>query len=386
MKIAQVSPYDYPFPGGVTEHISYLDRHLREMGHEVQIIAPSSTPEEELDSHVVRVGNVIVPVPFSGSVARISLSPRIYLRVKRLLQREQFDVIHIHEPMTPALPMAVLRHSKAVNVGTFHAYRSTHAAYEYGRPMFRYFVRRLHGCIAVSIPARESVARYFPGEYRIIPNGIETRRFGNEDIRPIERFDDGMLNVLFVGRLEKRKGFKYLLRAFARVKERVPESRLIVVGAYEHEDKAPFVRYARYHHIRHVKFVGYVHAEELPRYYHTAHVFCAPSTGFESFGIVLLEAMASGIPVVASDIPGYNAVLEHGREGLLAPAAEPVALAEAIVALLRDPQQRRYMGEQGRRKAARYDWSIITRRVYDFYLELLERRRMTAILKDVRTC
>ncbi len=374
MKIAQVSPYDYPFPGGVTEHISYLDRHLREMGHDVQIIAPSSTPEEELDSHVVRIGNVIVPVPFSGSVARISLSPRMYLRVKRLLQQEQFDVIHIHEPMTPALPMAVLRHSKAVNVGTFHAYRNTHAAYEYGRPMFRYFVRRLDGRIAVSDAARESVGRYFPGEYRIIPNGIETCRFGSTDIRPIERFDDGMLNVLFVGRLEKRKGFKYLLRAFARVREQMPETRLLVVGAYEREEKAAFVRYARYHHIRFVKFIGYVPAADLARYYHTAHVFCAPSTGFESFGIVLLEAMAAGIPVVASDIPGYNAVLVDGEEGLLVPPEDPPSFAEAIVALLKDPQRRRYMGEQGRKKAARYDWSIVTRQVYDYYLELLERK------------
>ncbi len=374
MKIAQVSPYDYPFPGGVTEHISYLDRHLREMGHDVQIIAPSSTPEEDLDSHVVRIGNVIVPVPFSGSVARISLSPRMYLRVKRLLQQEQFDVIHIHEPMTPALPLAVLRHSKAVNVGTFHAYRNTHAAYEYGRPMFRYFVRRLDGCIAVSDAARESVARYFPGEYRIIPNGIETCRFGATDIRPIERFDDGMLNVLFVGRLEKRKGFKYLLRAFARVREQMPEARLLVVGAYEREEKAAFVRYARYHRIRFVKFIGYVPAHELARYYHTAHLFCAPSTGFESFGIVLLEAMAAGVPVVASDIPGYNAVLTDGHEGLLVPPSDPPLLAEAIVALLNDPQRRRYMGEQGRKKAARYDWSIVTRQVYEYYLELLERQ------------
>ncbi len=375
MKIAQVSPYDYPFPGGVTEHISYLDRHLREMGHQVKIIAPSSDPRVAKDDHIVQVGNVIVPVPFSGSVARISLSPRLYTRVKRLLQAEHFDVIHIHEPMTPALPMAVLHHSKAVNVGTFHAYRQTHAAYEYARPMFHYFVHRLHGRTAVSEAARESVARYFPGEYRIIPNGIENRRFGGDHVRPIKRFSDGMLNVLFVGRLEKRKGFKYLLRAFALVKARVPSARLLVVGAYEQEDKAPFVRYARYHHTHHVKFIGYVPAEELARYYRVAHVFCAPSIGFESFGIVLLEAMAAGVPIVASNIPGYDSVVEHEREGLLVPPKDPEALADALVYVLGNAEFRRRAGENGRRKAARYDWEGITRQMYDYYLELLERKR-----------
>jgi len=376
MKVAQVSPYDYPYPGGVTEHISYLDRYLREMGHVVKIIAPSSDPDIGRDKHVVQVGNVIVPVPFSGSVARISLSPRLYLRVKRLLQKEQFDLIHIHEPMTPALPMAVLRHSKAVNVGTFHAYRDSHAAYEYGRPMFRYFVRRLDGRIAVSEAARQSVARYFPGEYRIIPNGIDFHRFAANGIRPIPRFDDDMLNVLFVGRLEKRKGFKYLLRAFARVKARVPAARLLVVGAYEHDDKAPFVRYARYHRIRHVKFIGYIPASELARYYRTADVFCAPSIGFESFGIVLLEAMAAGVPVVASDIAGYRSVLTSGTEGLLVPPKDPEAMADAIVYLLNNPNLRRAMGQRGQHTARQYDWQKITYQVHDYYLELMDRRRV----------
>jgi phosphatidylinositol alpha-mannosyltransferase len=376
MKIAQVSPYDYPYPGGVTEHISYLDRYLREMGHLVKIIAPSSDPDIGRDKHVVQVGNVIVPVPFSGSVARISLSPRLYLRVKRLLQKERFDLIHIHEPMTPALPMAVLRHSKAVNVGTFHAYRDSHAAYEYGRPMFRYFVRRLDGRIAVSEAARQSVARYFPGEYRIIPNGIDFNRFAANGIRPIPRFDDDMLNVLFVGRLEKRKGFKYLLRAFARVKARVPAARLLVVGAYEHDDKAPFVRYTRFHRIRHVKFIGYVPAGELARYYRTADVFCAPSIGFESFGIVLLEAMAAGVPVVASDIAGYRSVLTNGMEGLLVPPKDPEAMADAIVSLLNNPSLCRAMGQRGQRTAIQFDWQKITDQVYDYYLELLDRRRV----------
>src|SRR5205085_5010440 len=174
----------------------------------------------------------------------------------------------------------------------------------------------------------------------IVPNGIDPERFSTPDVKPIEKFDDEKLNVLFVGRLDKRKGFRYLLGAFRRIKAQVPEARLIVVGAYAREDKNKYVRFARKHGLRDVKFVGYVSNEELPRYYRSAHIFCAPSTGFESFGLVLLEAMASSVPIVASDIPGYRQVVTHGHEGLLVPAKDEVALAEAIIGLLRSPVQR----------------------------------------------
>jgi len=371
MKIALVTPYLYPYPGGVTEHVFHLDRCFRALGHEVKIIAPCDETQKDLQDNVIRIEGSIVELPFSGSVSRVTLSPRIYRPVKRLLQAEQFDVIHLHEPLMPVLPLIVLRHSKTINVGTFHAYReSRHLAMETMQPFLQPFMNKLDAKICVSEASRDLIGRYFPGEYTIIPNGIDVQQFGDPRVPLLDRFNDGRPNILFVGRLEKRKGFRYLLEAYTRIVQEVPNVRLIVAGAYEKEDKEPFVRYAYEHHLTSVRFVGRVSTEELPSYYRTCDVFCAPSTGFESFGIVLLEAMAAGKPIVATNIAGYRSVLEDGQEGLLVEPENETSLAEAIVRLLRNPVLRHQMGEQGRRKAARYDWPIVARQVLQVYQTL----------------
>jgi phosphatidyl-myo-inositol alpha-mannosyltransferase len=371
VKIALVTPYDYPYPGGVTEHIRHLDREFRARGHDTRILAASTEGEETLDSHVIKVSGAVSPIPFSGSTARITVSPRVYLRVKKILNDEKFDVVHVHEPGVPLLCLTVLRHSHAVNVGTFHAYRETNALYEYARPLAKRIFGRLDGRIFVSEAVRDYITHYFPSDYRIIPNGIDLARFGSPDIEPIHKFNDGRPNILFVGRMEKRKGFRNLIRAYPYIKQAVPEARLLVVGAFSDEEKAPFVRYARAHHLRAIHFIGWVSREDLPRYYRTATVFCAPSTGFESFGIVLLEAMAAGLPTVASDIAGYRLVLNTGKEGLLVKPNDERALAEAVIGLLHSPGLRSEMAERGRATAALYDWSIISQRVLDYYQELL---------------
>ena len=375
-----VSPYDYPYPGGVVKHIFYLDKEFRRLGHDVRIIAACSDEVGDVPPQVIKVSGSIVHIPAAGSVARITLSPRVYRRVKKILKQEQFDVIHLHEPMTPALPLAVLRHvplsPQSVVVGTFHAYReSAHPGYDYVKSIFEPFFGRLDGRIAVSEAVREYLTPYFPGDYRVIPNGIDLERFGDPALRPLERFDDGKLNILFVGRLEKRKGFKYLLQAFAQVKKAVPEARLIVVGAYDKEDKEPFVLYARQHRLRDVRFIGQVSEDDLPRYYRTCHVFCAPSTGFESFGIILLEAMAAGKPIVASDIDGYRGVLADGEEGLLVQPEDERRLADALIRLLQDPAMRERMGRQGQATATDYAWQKVAQQILDYYQELLERKR-----------
>ncbi|MBL7183605.1 MAG: glycosyltransferase family 4 protein [Anaerolineae bacterium] len=380
MRIALVSPYDYPYPGGVVKHIFYLDKEFRRLGHDVRIIAACSDEVGDVPPQVIKVSGSIVHIPAAGSVARITLSPRVYRRVKKILKQEQFDVIHLHEPMTPALPLAVLRHvplsPQSVVVGTFHAYReSAHPGYDYVKSIFEPFFGRLDGRIAVSEAVREYLTPYFPGDYRVIPNGIDLERFGDPALRPLERFDDGKLNILFVGRLEKRKGFKYLLQAFAQVKKAVPEARLIVVGAYDKEDKEPFVLYARQHRLRDVRFIGQVSEDDLPRYYRTCHVFCAPSTGFESFGIILLEAMAAGKPIVASDIDGYRGVLADGEEGLLVQPEDKRRLADALIRLLQDPAMRERMGRQGQATATDYAWQKVAQQILDYYQELLERKR-----------
>lgn len=375
MKIAQVTPYEYPYPGGVTEHVFHLDRCFRQLGHEVKIIAPCPEDAENVPDNVIKISTSITSVPFSGSVSRVTLSPRIYRPIKRLLRKERFDIIHLHEPLTPTLTLFVLRHAKTVTVGTFHAYREKrHLAVQTISPLFQPLIDKLDAKICVSEAAMDLVSRLFPDDYTIIPNGIDAQRFGSAHVQPIEKYSDGRPNILFVGRLEKRKGFRYLIRAFPYIVEAIPDARLLVVGAYDKEDKEPFLRYARIHHLSSVRFVGRVSPEEMPRYYKTCDVFCAPSTGFESFGIVLLEAMAAGKPIVATNIPGYRSVLEDGQEGLLVEPENEHALAEAIVRLLRNPTLRQEMSERGRCKAARYDWPIIARQILDLYEQLLQQK------------
>jgi phosphatidylinositol alpha-mannosyltransferase len=181
--------------------------------------------------------------------------------------------------------------------------------------------------------------------------------------------------------MDKRKGFRYLMRAFPLIKRAIPEARLIVVGAFNDKDKAPFVRYARARRLHGVHFVGYVPGEELPHYYRTATVFCAPSTGFESFGMILLEAMAAGVPIVASDITGYRSVVENGVEGLLAPPKDEQAIACAIIELLHDPARRAQMSAAGQRKAAQHDWDLIAQRVLTYYEQLIATHNALAASK-----
>jgi phosphatidylinositol alpha-mannosyltransferase len=386
MKIALVSPYDFAYPGGVTEHVSNLAEQFIARGHQVHIVAPSSQDEAEpvssLDAPIHRIGRV-VSIPANGSVARITLSLRSYLQAKQLLQEQQFDLIHLHEPLMPALPLTVLRHSNAINVGTFHAFRNTPLTYFYSKPILRPFFKKLHGHITVSSAAREFVGEYFPADYRVIPNGIDFPRFFSR-YPALPEFDDARPTVLFVGRLEKRKGLKFLLRAWPKVLERQPDARLVVVGRGR-----PLEGYRRFAARqgwtpRDVVFAGYVPSEDLPRYYQACDVFCAPNTGQESFGIVLLEAMAAGAPIVASDIPGYRDVVSNGVQGLLVEPQNPGALADSICRLLANPEVRASMRRAGQAKAQAYDWPTVATQVLDYYSEVLERREAEPLPQRVR--
>jgi phosphatidyl-myo-inositol alpha-mannosyltransferase len=371
MKIALVSPYDYAYPGGVTEHVRNLAEQFRLRGHEAHVIAPSSAApvSEGSEPFVHRVGRV-VPIPTNGSVARITLPLRGYLQVKRLLTHQSFDIVHLHEPMMPALPLTVLRHSHAINVGTFHAFGRSNIGYFYAKPMLRPFFNKLHGRIAVSGPARDFVGRWFPGDYRVIPNGIDYARFATP-LEPLPEFEDDRLDVLFVGRLEKRKGLKFLLRAWPLVRREFPKARLLVVGGGGRRLES-YRTWASRRGWSEVVFAGHVSTEDLVRYYQTSDVFCAPSTGQESFGIVLLEAMAAGRPILATEIPGYAEVVTHGREGLLVPPKDSDALAIGLTHLLADAKLRRELGARGRRKAAAFDWSKVAERVLGYYGETID--------------
>lgn len=373
MKIALVSPYDYAYPGGVNAHISRLEENFTRMGHEVKIIAPSSKPRETKQDGDVIVFGRPVPIRASGSVVRSPVSPRLLFsnRIGEMLRRERFDVLHIHEPLMPALATSVLHHSsRELVVGTFHAYRARSWGYPLWKPIIlsRWF-NKLDGRIAVSKAAMEFVSKYFPSEYAIIPNGIDFLRFAAQT-SPLPQFSDGMLNILFVGRMEKRKGFKYLLGAYQRIKREFPECRLIVVGP-ESRSYRKHQSIAAKRRLRDVVFAGYVSNSELPRYYKTADVFCSPATGKESFGMVLLEAMAAGKPTVASDIPGYADVVSNGVDGLLVKPEDEKALASAILRLLHDGPLRERMGAMGQLKAREYSWETVAQRVMNYYRDLL---------------
>ena len=369
MKIALVSPYDFTWPGGVTAHISQLSHQLITMGHQVKILAPFSPARADgLDQNFVPLGRT-VPIPSGGSIARISLSAWLYRRVRNLLRRENFDVIHLHEPLAPYLPLAVLQCSKSVNIGTFHAFHGSTRWYRLSSPVLNHWFKRLDGHIAVSPAAQSHVGRFFPADYSLIPNGIDLSVFGAE-VPPLPEFLDGKVNILFVGRLEKRKGLRYLLEAYSRLKWDFPDTRLIVVGP-GNPDKYCY-RILAERNLQDVVFAGVVPHQLLPRYYRTADIFCSPATGKESFGIVLLEAMAAAKPIVASRIEGYSYIVNHGQQGLLSPPKDADALADALALLIQNPDLRREMGARGRTAVNDYSWSIVAQQVMDFYQSTLE--------------
>ena len=372
MKVALVSPYDWLTPGGANQHVDQLARQLAARGHEVRILAPANGPVA--DPRVIVAGRP-VSVPASGSRARISFDPRLGRQVRKVLATEQFDVVHVHEPLMPTLPIQVLRHSRAVNpdvvnVGTFHAHKDGgNRLYSYGRLLLKRWFRELDGKIAVSPPAAQYVGRYFRGFYNVIPNGIDVGHFDNPDIEPFPEFDDGAVNILYVGRAEKRKGLPYLIRAFGTVNARDPNTRLIVVS----RDSRRLRRYRdsiERSGRRGIVFADRVSNEELPRYHRSAQIFCSPATGNESFGYVLVEAMAAGLPVVASNIEGYASVMTHGVEGMLVPPQDTFALADALTALVRDNAARAAFGAAGRRRADEFSWPRVTQQVLSYYERL----------------
>jgi len=377
MKIALVSAYDYAYTGGVNVHISRLEENFTRMGHEVKIIAPSSKPLESRVNDDVMVFGRPVAIHASGSVVRVPLSPRLLFsrRLRKMLQQENFDVVHIHEPLLPVLATSILHHtSNELVVGTFHAFRNRSWGYPFWKPIIlnRWF-NKLDGRIAVSKAAMEFVSRYFPGDYKIIPNGIDLPHFA-ADCNPFEEFCDEKLNILFVGRMEKRKGFKYLLSAYEIVKQKFPMCRLIVVGPQDRSWRK-YQSMAAKRNLKDIVFTGFVSYDDLPRYYRSADVFCSPATGKESFGLVLLEAMACGKPTVASDIAGYAGVISDGIDGLLVKPQDVEALAEALLKLLHDEPLRKQMGAKGEIKARDFAWETIAQRVMEYYQDLLHSRR-----------
>jgi phosphatidylinositol alpha-mannosyltransferase len=362
VKIGLVTPYIYPLPGGVNAQVQFLYENLVARGHDVRIISSTHGPQKSTDGDIIRLGYGW-SVPTNGSVGTLTVSHRYGELVQEMLDREQFDVLHFHEPFVPFLSLQLLRHSNSVNIATFHAYSGWSPSYEFGKRMLKRFANRLHGRIAVSAAARHFIERYFPGDYKVIPNGVDLKAF--RGVPPFARWHDGTPNILYVGRFESRKGLQYLLKAFRTVRRDGIDCRLLVAGTGPQEREVR--RYIATRKLGGVELLGRISEADKMRAFATADIFCSPATGSESFGIVLLEAMASGTAIVCSDIHGYKGVVRRGEQALLVPPKDPGALAEALGTLLRNPELRERMGQSGRERAVQFSWENITAKVDDYY-------------------
>jgi phosphatidyl-myo-inositol alpha-mannosyltransferase len=375
VKIGLVCPYVYPASGGVAQHVGFLYENLRLRGHDVRILTASHGPQRASEGDIIRLG-VGVSVPINASVGTLTFSPRYLSQIGRMLEREQFDVLHFHEPFVPFLSLFLLRESDSVNIATFHAYAGFSPSYEFGSRALQWHARKLHGRIAVSAAARHFIDRFFPGDYKVIPNGVDIPRFANAV--PIARWQDGTPNILFVGRHEPRKGLLDTLKAHRILRKTGARPRLLVVGSGPQEREAR--RYVATRGLKGVEFLGRVSDTEKAQLFKTADVYVSPATGGESFGIVLLEAMAAGTPIVCSDIHGYKGVVRRGREGLLVPPRDPRELAVAVDRLLRDPSLREQMGAAGRERAEDFSWPRVTAKVEDYYGFVVRRLAATGSL------
>ena len=363
-----VSDVYYPFPGGITEHVHHLSYYLKQRGHEVVILTGNHRNGKNIGLNsirVIRVGRGIL-VPVNKSFYSLPVALNLSARVREVLLGEEWDVVHVHGTLSPSLPLFTLLQSPYVNFMTFHPTHGYSIGFEIFKPLLRKAFERIDGRIAVSKSALRSITRHFQGDFRIIPNGVDIKRFGPH-VSPMDGLKKpGEKMILFVGRIEPRKGVGTLLRAFSIVSKKLKNVRLVIVG------DTPLRKYFEVRARKlNVTFLGKVRAVDIPRIYRAADIFVAPATGKESFGIVLIEAMASRVPVVASDIEGYREIV--GSDGILVPPGDEVKLAGAILRLLKNPQLAKRMAEQGRAKVVkRYSWDIVTDLVEDYYFEVLK--------------
>jgi phosphatidylinositol alpha-mannosyltransferase len=376
MKIGLVSPYDWSYPGGVRDHIMHLAEEFQAMGHEIRILTPASGPQRKIaEKYIYKLAGWTTPIPANGSIARIAaFDPRAAMRVRNVLQREHFDILHVHEPLAPGLSLAALRYARCPTIGTFHAASQVsltstlNLAYASTMPFSRPYMRRLQGRIAVSTAAERFISHFFPAEYRIIPNGVNLVRLLDHR-QPLPELMDDKKNILFLGRFEKRKGAKYLIRAIPAIRARHPNTRFIFVG--EGKLRPGFQRYVEHQGWGDVIFTGYVSDELKWRYLASADIFCSPAIGGESLGIVLLEAMAAGVPIVASGIEGYATVIRDGADGLLTAPRNSTDLAMAIRQLLTHEALRTRLILAGQNKVQNYAWPHVANQILAYYQELL---------------
>ncbi|MCW2607736.1 MAG: Phosphatidylinositol alpha-mannosyltransferase, partial [Frankiales bacterium] len=355
MRVGLVCPYAWDVPGGVQAHVRDLSLRLLALGHEVSVLAPvDETADADLPAHVVSAGRS-VPVPYNGSVARLAFGPLSLARTLRWVRAGRFDVLHVHEPTVPSLSMLATFAAQGPLVATFHTATTRSRALQVFGTALQPGLEKVTGRIAVSPAARRVIVEHLGGDAVLVPNGVEVARFAGAEPLALA---DGRPTVVFLGRLdEPRKGLAVLLAALPALTARVPDVRVLVAGPGEAPPGLPPC----------VELLGRVAEADKPSLYATGDVYCAPNVFGESFGIVLAEALATGTPVVASDLEAFRAVLDDGRAGVLFPVGDAAALAALLVALLHDPDRRRALREAGHRTVAAFDWGVVTRSVVEVY-------------------
>ena len=378
MKIGFVIDDHMARPGGVQEYVRGLYRYLRDHNHDA-VIFSSAGGQPQDDLRLIPLGSAL-PLSGSGSSTSIPVTLTSSMHLRQLLAHEACDVLHVMAPYSPTLSGRLLIHSQAAHVLTFLVaiepgpYRTLLATL--ARLQWR-SLHRFQARVAISETAAETGRALYGGEYEIIPCGVDARHF-TPNVAPLPALCDGWVNLLYMGRLEERKGVIHLVRAFARLYNQYPQLRLVIGG--DGPERAALEREAQERGLERVVFLGYVSAVDVPRLFASADLFCAPATYAESFGIVLIEAMAAGLPIVAAANAGYAGLLSTHPGNLLVPPGDDRALAGAIATLIMHPTYARTVGARNREAAQRYSWQRVGRSVVTLYERIsAERYRSKAL-------
>jgi phosphatidylinositol alpha-mannosyltransferase len=364
MRIGLVCPYQWDVPGGVQYHVRDLAETLRGMGHHVEVLTPAEHEESLPAEHVTFAGRT-VPIPYNGSMASIQFGPVSAARVRRWLREGRFDVVHVHEPAPPSVSLLVCMIAKGPIVATFHTATVRSKWLAAWGPVVRPFLERITGRIAVSDFARRVQVEHLGGDAVIIPNGVHVAAFASGPSLPgYTRGVDGP-TIGFLGRYdESRKGLPVLLEAMRTVVQRYPGARLLIAGRGDAGDLAQLVGADLRSS---VALLGELSEADKAAFLRSVDVYCAPNLLGESFGVILIEALAAGAPIVASDLDAFARVLEDGAAGVLVRRGDAPALAEALCELLGDPARRAELSARGSVVAAQYDWSVLARRILAVY-------------------
>ncbi|MEU4558145.1 glycosyltransferase family 4 protein [Actinoplanes sp. NPDC023936] len=366
MRIGIVSPYSFDVPGGVQNHIMDLAEALIGLGHEVSVLAPADD-DAELPSYVVSAGRA-VPLPYNGSVARIAFGPVSTARVRRWLKNGEFDVLHVHEPLSPSLSFLAVLSARGPVVATFHTAMTRSRALAGLQSFLQPVIEKITARIAVSELARKVQVEHLGGGAVEIPNGVAVAKFVSATPLPGWPGTGGALG--FLGRFtEPRKGFPLLRSAFVTLAQERPDLRLLVAGPGDPDElyaDIPDKLQDR------VEFLGLVSEEDKARMLRSVDVYVAPNTGGESFGMILTEAMAAGAAIAASDLDAFRRVLDGGRAGALFPNGDAAALTTLLGDLLDDPRRRAELASCARTVVATFDWPSVANRVLEVYATAIE--------------